>query len=67
MREVIGMAKNEKQSRTCLGGVCCHVEGCMYHAQGNMCTASQIDVKNESALTKAETFCGTFSPINTWR
>lgn len=48
--------------RDCLGGVCCHVENCRHHAAGNFCTAERIDVKNEAALTKAETFCGTFAP-----
>ena len=50
----------------CISGVCCQVECCKHHAEGDVCTASHIDVKNESAVTKAETFCGTFTPADTW-
>ena len=39
----------------CISGVCCNVESCRHHAEGDVCTASHIDVKNESAATKAET------------
>ena len=60
------MGKETKKSFECISGVCCHVENCRHHATGDLCTAKQIDVKNESALTKAETFCGTFAPIDTW-
>lgn len=60
------MEKKSGESRSCLGGVCCHVENCVYHTRGNSCTAANIDVKNENALTKAETFCGTFTPVNSW-
>ena len=63
----MGVEKQDSRNTACLGGVCCHVENCVYHARGNMCTATHIDVKNESALTKAETFCGTFAPTNSWR
>ncbi len=62
----MGVEKNDGRSKGCLGGVCCHVESCAYHTRGNLCTAAQIDVKNENALTKAETFCGTFAPVNSW-
>lgn len=53
--------------RDCISGVCCSVEGCAHHAKGDYCTAGHINVKNESAVTKAETFCGTFTPVDTWQ
>ena len=55
------------ESRDCIRGVCCSVENCKHHARGGQCTAPHIDVKHESALTKAETFCGTFTPVDTWQ
>jgi hypothetical protein len=51
----------------CISGVCCSVENCKHHAKGDVCTATHIDVKNEAAVTKAETFCGTFTPVDSWR
>lgn len=56
------MGKHESKGRECIRGVSCDVENCAYHDAGNICTAASIDVKNESAVTKAETFCGTFTP-----
>ena len=58
---------SQKKSGSCLSGVSCQVENCRHHAEGDMCMARQIDVKNETALTKAETFCGTFAPVDPWR
>lgn len=66
MREVINVAEKH-ESRECISGVCCQVESCRHHARGGQCTAPHIDVKSEAALTKAETFCGTFAPVDTWR
>lgn len=43
-------------------GVGCSVIGCKFHSSENRCTAESIDVKNENAVKKAETFCGTFTP-----
>jgi len=40
-------------------GVDCTAENCKYHSL-NQCCAQHIDVKNENALRKAETFCATF-------
>jgi hypothetical protein len=53
--------------QNCISGVCCSVESCRHHAKGNVCTAPHIDVRNEAAVTKAETFCGTFAPADSWR
>ncbi len=58
--------KQDRESRACIGGVCCQVESCRHHTRGGQCTAPHIDVKSESALTKAETFCGTYAPVDTW-
>lgn len=54
-------------NRECISGVCCNVENCVHHAHGDVCTAGHINVKNDSAVTKAETFCGTFAPVDTWQ
>ena len=56
------MDKTDKNRADCISGVCCAVESCTHHARGGQCTAPHIDVKNEAAHTKAETFCGTFKP-----
>ena len=60
------MGKKTGSGQECISGVCCHVENCTYHTKGDMCSAGSIDVKNENALTKAETFCGTFAPVDAW-
>ena len=51
----------------CISGVCCSVTNCVHHAIGDQCTAKHINVKSENAVTTAETFCGTFSPVDTWQ
>ncbi len=53
--------------RDCISGVCCTVSNCRHHTLGDQCTATHINVKSEDALTKAETFCGTFAPVDTWQ
>ena len=58
------MGKETKAA--CIPGVRCNVESCRHHAGGDLCTAGHIDVRNDTALTKAETFCGTFAPTDTW-
>ena len=60
------MTKKANDGKSCISGVRCQVENCSYHGAGNVCTAGKIDVRNEDALTKAETFCGTFTPSETW-
>ena len=57
------MADTSKGS--CVQNVGCNVRDCKHHSATNICTASHIDVKNESAQRKAETFCGTFAPKST--
>lgn len=60
------MANENNEAKCGIRGVRCHVENCAHHSRGNICTAASIDVRNEDALTKAETFCGTFTPEDTW-
>lgn len=48
----------------CLSGVVCNVAHCQYHTPNNCCTANSIDVSNEKAAKKTETFCSTFKPNN---
>lgn len=45
-----------------LDGVKCIVNTCHYHAQGDKCTADQIEIKPRNASTSAETDCATFKP-----
>lgn len=61
------MDKRNCNAKDCIQGVCCHVENCVHHTKGDMCAAASIDVKNEAAMTKAETFCGTFAPVSQWQ
>ena len=56
-----------KNSCGCVKGVGCDVKNCKYHnGLDNCCTADHIDVQNKSAVAKAETYCGTFSPRGTF-
>lgn len=43
-----------------LPGVGCGVVNCKFHGRDNCCHADSIVVESQSALRKAETFCGTF-------
>ena len=42
------------------GKIDCCVKDGKYHTAANQCTASHINVSNEDAQRKAETFCATF-------
>ena len=54
---------DSRNSCSCVKGVVCDVQGCKYHNKtSNCCTADHIDVQNKSALSKSETYCGTFCP-----
>ncbi|MBQ9412786.1 MAG: DUF1540 domain-containing protein [Oscillospiraceae bacterium] len=47
-------------SAACIG---CEVRNCKFHDRvGDCCTAAHITVENKSAVSKGETFCGTFIP-----
>ena len=43
-------------------GVGCDVTGCKYNTIDCRCTAEKINVQNEKAATKGETYCSTFCP-----
>ncbi len=43
-------------------GVGCDVTACKYNTVDCRCSAQHIKVKNEKAVTKGETYCGTFCP-----
>lgn len=45
-----------------LYGVCCDVANCKFHGHDNRCYADNIVVESPSAVRRAETYCGTFSP-----
>ncbi len=54
-----------EKSKECINRVGCNVQSCTYNKMGCECTASKIDVANEKAERKAETFCSTFAPRGT--
>ena len=43
----------------------CDVTSCKYNTVDCKCSADSSKVKNERALTKGETYCGTFCPRGT--
>ncbi|MDO4815432.1 MAG: DUF1540 domain-containing protein [Bacillota bacterium] len=43
-------------------GVGCDVTKCKYNTRDRKCSASGIEVGNEKASTKGETYCSTFCP-----
>ena len=51
---------NHKNGCEPVQGVGCNVEACAYNRDGKDCRAEHIQVRNEQAQTKSETFCGTF-------
>ena len=55
----------EIEKRGANPGVGCDVTACKYNTVDCRCSAGQIKVKNEHALTKGETYCGTFCPRGT--
>ncbi len=38
----------------------CVVDSCTYYAEGDLCSASTIEIRHPKARTKAETDCVTF-------
>lgn len=42
-------------------GVGCDVETCVYNSDGKRCHAGHIQVQNDRARSKGETFCDTFT------
>ncbi|SDZ22228.1 protein of unknown function [Proteiniborus ethanoligenes] len=45
-----------------LNGVKCVVNTCHYYAQGDYCSAAQIEIQPRNASSTEETDCATFSP-----
>ncbi|HOB19836.1 MAG TPA: DUF1540 domain-containing protein [Candidatus Atribacteria bacterium] len=48
------------KSNSPLPGVKCVVNSCYYHAQGDYCTAQQIEIQPRNAKNTEETDCATF-------
>lgn len=53
---------DNRMSRDQITGVGCDVTNCKYNTIDSKCSASHIDVQNERATTKSETYCATFCP-----
>jgi len=53
---------SEKRHNDTIHGVACDVSGCKYNTIDYKCSASKINVSNERASTKGETYCSTFCP-----
>lgn len=53
---------NTNKDKRCINGVSCGVTSCIHHVNGNCCNAEHINVANENAEMKVETFCSTFAP-----
>ena len=54
--------RDNRMSRDQITGVGCDVSNCKYNTIDSKCSASHIDVQNERATTKSETYCATFCP-----
>lgn len=57
---------NSKSNYDSVKGVACNVEGCTYNHEGRDCRAEHIQVRNDQAQTKSETFCSTFEQKSKW-
>lgn len=47
-----------------INGVKCAVNSCYYHADGNYCNASNIEIQQKNATDSQETDCATFVSSN---
>lgn len=56
---------SEKKNSDIIYGVGCDVTGCKFNTLDCKCSADRINVKNERANTKGETYCSTFCPRGT--
>ena len=61
-KERIVMQNVNHETRECIS---CHVKNCVYHSEGNSCTAGKIQVGNSEASCSKETCCDTFSAKET--
>ncbi len=46
-----------------INGISCEAKGCIWHADDNFCTASQVSIGSLTAKCSSETRCATFRPI----
>ena len=53
---------DNRMSRDQITGVGCDVSNCKYNTIDSKCSASHIDVQNDRATTKSQTYCATFRP-----
>ena len=53
---------DNRMSRDQITGVGCDVTNCKHNTIDSKCSASHIDVQNDRATTKSETYCATFCP-----
>lgn len=53
---------DNRMIRDQITGVGCDVTNCKYNTIDSKCSASHIDVQNDRATTKSETYCATFCP-----
>ena len=53
---------SNKKPNDCSPGVGCDVTNCKYNTIDCRCSANHINVQNERAVTKGETYWSTFCP-----
>ena len=53
---------SDRKNKSTIPGVGCDVTGCKYNTVDSHCSAERINVQNEQASTKGETYCSTFCP-----
>lgn len=51
---------DQLHDKNCITSVGCQVTSCTYNTPDRHCSARRIDVENEKAEKKKETFCATF-------
>lgn len=55
----------EKKHSDIIPGVGCDVSNCKFNTIDCRCSADHINVQNEKAHSKGETYCSTFCPRGT--
>ena len=53
---------SDRKNKSTIPGMGCDVTGCKYNTVDSHCSAERINVQNEKASTKGETYCSTFCP-----
>lgn len=54
-------ASDHNDNYSWITNVGCNVHSCSFNTEDHYCSAQRIDVENDRAQRKAETFCATFS------